>query len=587
MKLRVAILCMDPWRGGGNFQPFNLGSYRIQAAMLYGRDLPDAEVRMFARLGSDLDTWSEAIEDFDPHIIGASAYVWSFPALIELARRAKVANPGRLTIFGGPSSYYSMFRQPPFRASAAWVDAFVEGEGEWVVQEVLRRFSALRHDDLAGIRGLWLSDGRDDWSRPAQHAELIAFDDIPSPFQHGLTGSGATPSLEIFRGCPLACRFCQWGVMDGGGRIASKESLIRELSCFKDMSANGAYMVDAGLNLNAAAFRNLKDADDEVGYFSGRTLVTEVYPSMLREAHLELLARANSQTGIGLQSTNAEALKLHSRHFRRDRFVEVVNALNGVGSHTAVEIIVGLPGDTPDTFKRTLDFALSLNAASVHVFHCLVLPHALMDRDPEALELEYNPVTLEVKSAVGWSRSDLDETIAWLYDIAAPAEDLTETYQPRWPRPAEADRPEHFHGVFVAPSMWTFPRGGQVASSPKPVDIPVEIRIESEVDPRLQERLALAVATSTDGRLVCESVNWCGDALRMRLLTGTGPVLFEVGAFVESQPHFRAIDQLRFSHIGKHQLPRPVIDELNRFVACCGEPELYAALAEALHRQDA
>ena len=582
MQLRVAILCMDPWRGGGDFHPFNLGSYRIQAAMLHGHDLPAADVRMFSRLGADIDTWTEAIEAFDPHIVAASCYVWSFPALIEIARRAKVANPRRLTLFGGPSAYYSMFRLRPFRSAAAWVDAFVEGEGEWISQEVLRRFSvSMRHEDLVGIPGLWLSDGRDDWARPTLTPTLISFDDIASPFQHGLMGSDATPSLEIFRGCPLSCRFCQWGVKEGGGRIASLDYLLKELSCFKDMDADGAYMVDAGLNLNAAAFRNLKAADDEVGFFAGRTLVTEVYPSMLREAHLELLARGRSQTGIGLQSTNADTLKLHQRHFKPDRFVQVINELNGVNSHTAVEIIVGLPGDTPDTFKRTLEFATNLGAASVHVFHCLVLPHALMDRDPESLQLEFNPVTLEMKSCLGWSRKELDDTIAWLYDVAAPSEGITETYQPRWPRPPEADWPEHFHGVFVAPSMWTFSRDSQAPPAQEAPSIP-EIRSEPEVDSALQERLAIAVATATDGRLVCESVTWFRDSLRLRLLAGTGPVTFEVGEFIEGRPSFRVHERLRFSCIGKGPPPQAMITELVHLTERFAEPDVYGPLVTAL-----
>jgi radical SAM superfamily enzyme YgiQ (UPF0313 family) len=35
---------------------------------------------------------------------------------------------------------------------------------------------------------------------------------IPSPYAMGLIRTGAVAYLETYRGCPLNCRFCEWGV---------------------------------------------------------------------------------------------------------------------------------------------------------------------------------------------------------------------------------------------------------------------------------------------------------------------------------------------------------------------------------------
>jgi hypothetical protein len=71
-----------------------------------------------------------------------------------------------------------------------------------------------------------------------------------------------------------------------------------------------------------------------------------------------------------------------------------------------LQIIFGLPGDTPDGFRRTLDYALSLPAA-VRAYHCLVLPDALMTRGLPGWDMVYDPRSLAMTSCLGWSARDL------------------------------------------------------------------------------------------------------------------------------------------------------------------------------------
>ena len=61
-----------------------------------------------------------------------------------------------------------------------------------------------------------------------------------------------------------------------------------------------------------------------------------------------------------------------------------------------------LPGDTPEGFRRTLDYALSL-PASVRVYHCLVLPDALMTRGLPDWNIRFEPRNLAMTSCLGWS----------------------------------------------------------------------------------------------------------------------------------------------------------------------------------------
>jgi len=99
-------------------------------------------------------------------------------------------------------------------------------------------------------------------------------------------------------------------------------------------------------------------------------------------------------------------LKLHERPQDSPRFEELVRALATV-TNIELQIIFALPGDTPDGFRRTLDYALSL-PASLRVYHCLVLPDALMTRGLPDWNMRFDARNLAMISCKDWS----EETIA-------------------------------------------------------------------------------------------------------------------------------------------------------------------------------
>ena len=98
------------------------------------------------------------------------------------------------------------------------------------------------------------------------------------------------------------------------------------------------------------------------------------------------------------------------RPFKRNKFAEIVTTLSTVAT-VAVEIILGLPGDTPEGFKETIRMVRDL-PASVRIYHCLVLPDAFMAK--ESGNLRFHPITLELIEGPGWSERDLRDTAEWL-----------------------------------------------------------------------------------------------------------------------------------------------------------------------------
>jgi radical SAM superfamily enzyme YgiQ (UPF0313 family) len=219
--------------------------------------------------------------------------------------------------------------------------------------------------------------------------------------------AGDVAYLESYRGCPLSCRFCEWGNSSKTKAVFSADYLAREMQAFERLKSPAVFLLDAGLNLNLQGFRNLREANRRTGFLGRALFWAEIYPSVIRDEHMDFLHEVGpAYLGVGMQSRDPAVLALHNRPSDSVRFERAVHELAGV-TKIELQIIMGLPGDTPEGFRRTLDYALSLPADGVRAYHCLVLPDALMTRGLPDWEMRYNPFDLSMISCLGWSADEI------------------------------------------------------------------------------------------------------------------------------------------------------------------------------------
>ena len=398
---------MTPSVDGGELIDFELPSYgirRIQAAIVADPDLQHVMVTLIDKQSADVDDYVEAILATNADLIGISIYVWSSPTLVEVARQVKRARPQCTIIFGGPSARTILFDLPLYQHPESYMDGLVSNEGEMVFREIAKSVVS-NHRPLDLVPGLHVPTSRG-WVQTAFRPSLSTLDEIASPYVLQIMEPGTVSYLETFRGCPLSCRFCEWGVSDKSGAAFSVEYLTRELESYQEQNVPAVFLVDAGLNLNARGFQNLCEAERNVGFLKSANFWCEIYPSHVRQEHLEFLSNIGpSYLGIGLQSLDPQVLQAHHRPFDQTKFEVSIEQLASV-SQGEVQIIFGLPLDSPEGFLKPLAYARSLPVA-VRAYHCLVLPDALMSRSEPEWEICYDPLTLEMTSCRGWSQDDL------------------------------------------------------------------------------------------------------------------------------------------------------------------------------------
>ena len=405
---RIAFVSLSPDPDGGELGPLELPSYGVRRVLAAAEVLKpelDLDVQYFdySRLGRV--GLANALEAFAPDIVGFSVYVWSTAKLVSVARDLKAARPQTFVIFGGPSARSSVFDLPPYRGAFDYLDAVAEGDGEVLIQQIIRATDRTPLG-LKKIGGLAIPTPDGKWIKTGP-AGSVPMDEIASPYQLGLMPQGAVAYLETYRGCPLACRFCEWGAVRPARDVFSEDYIAREIDAFEAHEAPAVFLLDAGLNLNAAAFRNLAAANARTNHLKNSIFWAEIYPSTIRDKHLEFLDNiGTAYLGIGLQSRDQAVLDAHDRKIDQTRFEPSVRALAEVAPNLEIQIIFGLPGETPEGFLRTLDFALSM-PGGVRAYHCLVLPDALLDRSRPEWDVKFDPVTMAMTSNAQWSNDDI------------------------------------------------------------------------------------------------------------------------------------------------------------------------------------
>ena len=97
---------------------------------------------------------------------------------------------------------------------------------------------------------------------------------------------------------------------------------------------------------------------------------------------------------IGLQSIDPLAMDLMDRRNNLKAFERGVAALLDVGIQVKVDLIIGLPGDTPDSIRRGLHYLRERGLyTSLQVFNLAILPGTAFREEATSLGLRYSPRT--------------------------------------------------------------------------------------------------------------------------------------------------------------------------------------------------
>ncbi|MGO8747366.1 MAG: B12-binding domain-containing radical SAM protein [Thermoguttaceae bacterium] len=350
------------------------------------------------RLANDLGDQGLAEELLarEPWMVGFTCYLWNIDRTLWLAQRLKQARPGLFIVLGGPE----ITADNGWVLEDAAVDYAVIGEGEQTFADLLRL-----HADQAiggeragvgrtageGVPGLW---SRKNPSIPPFRRPLGSLDEVSSPYLADILDAAdeRTMFLETVRGCVFKCKFCYYPKSYDAIYFVSRERIAANLEHARQRGVREVVLLDPTLNQRRdfAEFLRLlaeHNPDRRFTYFG------ELRAEGIHAETARLLKEANfSEVEIGLQSLDPRAQTLMDRKVNLKAFERGAKAMLDAGIDVRVDLILGLPGDTVDSFRRNVEYLQHSELfTAVQVFNLSILPGTAFRQEAQSLGLAYQP----------------------------------------------------------------------------------------------------------------------------------------------------------------------------------------------------
>ena len=321
----------------------------------------------------------------------ADVTCYSLNSINAPAFRDEIRSAGCLTIVGGPHATACP------EEVAGYADYVITGEGEYVLPRLL---ADIRDGGDGRIPGVMTAD----WFEPAR--TNVRLDAYPA-------FSTMRGYVEITRGCPFSCGYCQtpriFGScmrhrsIDGVARFANRHSQSRFVT------PNAFAYGSDGISPRWEKIERLFKACTREIYFG--TFPSEVRPEFICNESLGLVNRycANKKIHFGAQSGSETVLTEIRRGHTTGDVLRAYDLCREYAFIPVVDFIVGLPSETDEDQRSTLRLIREIaRHGIVHVHRFIPLPGTSLGgtvaRDilPE-IEKELGNLALRGKLTGAWN----------------------------------------------------------------------------------------------------------------------------------------------------------------------------------------
>ncbi len=339
---------------------------------------------METTVNENIDQVLEALISYAPELVVLSCYIWNITFIEQLIRALKLVRPDLMIACGGPEVAYDaqafLTRCP--------ADFVMAGEGEAIFPGVLSAFEKAQSENsrfadtlcevLSEQAGLYLRQG--DEIRFTGAVPLVDMSTVPFPYDEESLQqlNHRIVYYEGQRGCPYGCTYCLSSI-DRSLRHKPAEMVKRELKVFMEAGVPLVKFVDRTFNVR-------EDWAYEILRFILEETLLNKYPTSF---HFEvgaatlsdrLIALFNEcppglfQIEAGIQSTDPRVLELIERRDHPDRLRAALTRIIAPGNvHVHTDLIVGLPGDTMDTFRTSFNECIRMKPQMLQVGFLKVL----------------------------------------------------------------------------------------------------------------------------------------------------------------------------------------------------------------------
>lgn len=337
----------------------------------------------------DIIVMREKIEDvlrrFDnPSYVAFSCFTWNIEYNKALAIRLKEKFPDVKIIFGG----HSVPNDSGFLDEYEFIDFLMHNEGEETTALFLKAMK--NGESLNDVPNISFRTENGNVTTQAHHpCDLSSY---PSPYIDGIFDNiiKENPDIEFHatletnRGCPYGCSYCEW-CFTRRLRPFPMEKIKKEIEWVAKNKIRYCYCADANFGI--------MERDVEIAEYVIKQKKKYGYPDVFKPCYAKesddtvfkvgyLLNNNHIDKGVTLayQSLNAQTLEnIGRKNLTLEHFSDLYARYNEAGIPTYTELILGLPGETYESFCKGICRLLdSGQNNSMTVYDCQVYPNALM-----------------------------------------------------------------------------------------------------------------------------------------------------------------------------------------------------------------
>lgn len=327
-----------------------------------------------------------------PDLVGISLMTPQLLSALALCAALKHRRPGLSIVLGG--AHIDATRGDIF-SMTSMADFAIHGEGELALREVCQLLSTRgeRAPDgsyknlralLAQVDNVILPDRQapDGLARVNPARPYIADLDQVPPVDYSLLGphdyelpmlpGPRVLSMMLSRGCPFSCTFCDAPqVMGKKLRRYSIPRIVQEIAQNRDRFGTRSFVFkDSTFSANVRWATELCQAmiDARLGIRFRCNTRADLLPPAL----LSLLKQAGCEViNIGVESGDPEILRRIRKEVELSHVVDAFERCREAGIRTYATLLVGAPGETDESIRRTLAFALRIRPSLVN-FHIAI-----------------------------------------------------------------------------------------------------------------------------------------------------------------------------------------------------------------------
>ena len=334
----------------------------------------------------DEEVLIQQVVDSKPDVIGISCYMWNDKLTLHVAEEVKRRLPHVQIIAGGPALYYE--HDTSWFVKHWYVDAVCEyaGYGEVFITDFLdgKAVKDIPFAVYPALRRAFWNKSSASYNRREFNYPLPYLDNVD--YLKRFNKENVKIILDTSRGCPYSCSFCEWG---GGTStkvvFKSLEDTIAELEVAFDI-LKPAYIdiINANFGINKDdVIITEKIAELHKKYECVHT-VNLYGPTKTNKKNLkriyEILVenKINDSIKISIQHTNKQILDNIKRvDIPFDDQLEMYSDLSIKHSvPLRLETMMGLPGETLDTFYQLVDDMTKSPLLSPMMHEWMMLPSA-------------------------------------------------------------------------------------------------------------------------------------------------------------------------------------------------------------------